>query len=139
MTPQTLPTTHLLDSFLPHPDAGSRHAITIDAPAPLVLEVARTFDIESVRLVRMIFRLRVRLLRGHDDTPHEPTGLVDQMTALRAKGPGAIPKKAKGVNPVAAMTDPKVWELFRKLLAHKKLRDELTKLAEKYPDPAAEE
>jgi len=63
---------------------------------------------------------------------------IDKMAALRARGPGAIPRKAKGQNPVAAMTDPKVWELFRKLLANKKLRDEVAKLAEKYPDPAEE-
>lgn len=63
---------------------------------------------------------------------------IDKMNALRAKGPGAIPRKAKGANPVQAMTDPHVWELFRKLLGNKKLRDEVTKLAEKYPDPAEE-
>ena len=64
---------------------------------------------------------------------------VDKMEALRAKGPSAIPRKAKGaVSPMAAMKDAQVWELFRKLAAHKKLRDEVAKLAEKYPDPADE-
>jgi transcriptional regulator with XRE-family HTH domain len=61
---------------------------------------------------------------------------VDQMAALRAKGPAAVPKKAKGADPVKALTDPQVWELLRKIAAHKKLRDEVAKLAEKYPDPA---
>jgi transcriptional regulator with XRE-family HTH domain len=64
---------------------------------------------------------------------------VDQMNALRARGPGAIPRKAKGDNPVKALADAKVWELLRKIAAHKKLREEVAKLAEKYPDPAAEE
>jgi hypothetical protein len=32
--------------------------------------------------------------------------------------------------------DPLLWELVRKLLVHKKLRDEVTKLAAGYPDPA---
>jgi transcriptional regulator with XRE-family HTH domain len=64
---------------------------------------------------------------------------VDQMAALRAKGPGAIPRKAKGsVDPMKSLADPKVWELLRKIAANKALRDEVTKLAEKYPDPASE-
>ncbi len=63
---------------------------------------------------------------------------VDAMEALRAKGPGAIPRKSKGDNPVKALADPQVWELLRKIAAHKKLRDEVAKLAAKYSDPAEE-
>jgi transcriptional regulator with XRE-family HTH domain len=65
---------------------------------------------------------------------------VDQMEALRAKGPGAIPKKAKGAqpSPMKVLADPSLWELVRKLTAHKKLRDEVVKLAASYPDPAEE-
>jgi transcriptional regulator with XRE-family HTH domain len=64
---------------------------------------------------------------------------VDAMNVLRAKGPGAVPKKAKaGVDPMKGLADPQVWELLRKLAAHKKLRDEVAKLADKYPDPAAD-
>lgn len=64
---------------------------------------------------------------------------VDQMNQLRSKGPGAIPRKAKaGADPVKGLADPQVWELLRKIAAHKKLRDEVAKLAEKYPDPAAD-
>jgi transcriptional regulator with XRE-family HTH domain len=63
---------------------------------------------------------------------------VDRMTALRAKGPGAVPRKAKaGGDPVAALADPIVWELLRKIVAHKKLRDDVAKLAASYADPAA--
>lgn len=62
----------------------------------------------------------------------------DQMAALREKGPSAIPKKAKGASPSPQkmLADPSVWELLRKILAHKKLRDEVTKLAATYTDPA---
>jgi hypothetical protein len=61
------------------------------------------------------------------------------MQALRAKGAGAIVRKTKGtVDPVKALADPKLWELLRKLAAHRKLRDEVSKLAEGYPDPAEE-
>lgn len=64
---------------------------------------------------------------------------VDQMGALRAKGPGSIPKKAKaGGDPIKGLADPQVWEILRKIAAHKKLRDEVAKLAEKYPDPAGD-
>ena len=64
---------------------------------------------------------------------------VDRMSELRAKGPGSVPRKAKGAaDPVKSLADPQVWELFRKITAHKKLRDEVAKLADKYPDPAAD-
>ena len=61
---------------------------------------------------------------------------VDKMEELRAKGPGAIPKKSKGESPMKALNDPLVWGLIRKIAAHKKLRDEVAKLAAGYPDPA---
>jgi transcriptional regulator with XRE-family HTH domain len=69
---------------------------------------------------------------------------VDRMEALRAKGPGAIPRRAKasvkGTNaasdPVKTLADPAFWELVRKIAAHKALRDEVAKIAEAYPDPA---
>jgi transcriptional regulator with XRE-family HTH domain len=63
---------------------------------------------------------------------------VVAMEKLREQGPSAIPRKAKGVpsNPIKTLTDPGMWELFRKLMAHKKLRDEVSKLASKYSDPA---
>ena len=63
---------------------------------------------------------------------------VDKMAALAAKGPAAIPKKAKGADPMKTLADPPLWELVRKLAAHKKLRDEVAKLAAPYPDPKDE-
>lgn len=66
---------------------------------------------------------------------------VDMMTALREKGPSAIPRKARGAqpSPMRLLADPALWELLRKLVAHKKLRDEVTKLAAAYPDPAEDD
>jgi transcriptional regulator with XRE-family HTH domain len=63
---------------------------------------------------------------------------VDRMLALKAKGPSAVPKKARGASPppLRVLADPSLWELLRKLVAHKKLRDEVTKLAASYDDPA---
>ena len=65
---------------------------------------------------------------------------VDQMAALRVRGPSAIPRKPKGAQPapMKVLGDPSLWELVRKLVAHKKLRDEALKLAAGYPDPADE-
>ncbi len=64
---------------------------------------------------------------------------IDKMEALRAKGPGAVPKKAKGGDPIKQLGDPAFWEIVRKVAAHKKLRDEVAKLAAPYADPAAPE
>jgi transcriptional regulator with XRE-family HTH domain len=63
---------------------------------------------------------------------------VDRMSVLREKGPSAVPKKARGAAPppLRVLADPALWQLVRKLVAHKKLRDEVTKLAESYTDPA---
>ena len=65
--------------------------------------------------------------------------VIDQMNALRVKGPAAIPQKSKGADPMKVLADPAMWELVRKLAANKKLRDEVTKLAAAYPDPATQE
>ena len=63
---------------------------------------------------------------------------IDAMNALRAKGSAAIPRKSKGDDPMKALADPAMWELVRKIASNKKLRDEVAKLASKYPDPAQE-
>jgi transcriptional regulator with XRE-family HTH domain len=65
---------------------------------------------------------------------------VDRMNELRAKGPSSIPRKARGDagSPMKSLADPQVWELLRKIAAHKKLRDAVVKLAEPYSDPASE-
>jgi transcriptional regulator with XRE-family HTH domain len=62
---------------------------------------------------------------------------VDAMEALRARGAGAIPRKDRGKNPepLKVLADPEVWGVVRKILAHKKLRDEVVKLAAEYSDP----
>ena len=66
---------------------------------------------------------------------------IDRMNDLRAKGPGAIPRKSRGdsAGAMKSLADPQVWEVLRKIAAHKKLRDEVVRLAEGYRDPASEE
>ncbi len=63
---------------------------------------------------------------------------VDKMAALAKRGPSAIPRKSKGDAPMKVLADPALWELVRKLAAHKKLRDDVQKLAAAYADPAKE-
>ena len=63
---------------------------------------------------------------------------IDKMELLRSRGPASIPKKAKGAEPMKVLADPALWELVRKLVAHKKLRDEVLKLAAPYADPAGD-
>lgn len=60
---------------------------------------------------------------------------VEELARLVAAGPNAVPRKAKGADPLDALRDPDVWTLLRKLLAHPKLRAEIEKIAEKYEDP----
>ncbi len=60
---------------------------------------------------------------------------VDRMNQLRQRGPSAIPKKSRGDAPMKVLAEPALWELLRKLVAHKKLRDDVLKLASAYADP----
>lgn len=64
--------------------------------------------------------------------------LVDEMAALRKKGPSSVPKKRRGApaSPQKALADPAVWIVVRKLLFHPDLFNTVAKLAEAYKDPA---
>ena len=59
---------------------------------------------------------------------------VEKLQEFVTSGPAAIPKKAKGADPLDALRDPEVWALIRKLVTHPKLRTEVQKLADKYED-----
>lgn len=65
---------------------------------------------------------------------------VELLEALRARGPGAVPRSPKkGASAMALLADPKLWALVRKLLAHDELRRDALRLAEKYADPGEDE
>jgi len=72
----------VLDRFIPRFDVRERHEITIKAPAGVVLEVARSFDMQSIPLVRFIFWLRGRLLGARAAPIRPTTGLVADMLRL---------------------------------------------------------
>jgi transcriptional regulator with XRE-family HTH domain len=61
---------------------------------------------------------------------------VDQMQALRAKGPGAVLKTTKGkaVAPTDRISDPNFWAIVKKLLLHPPLYEQVSKLAEQYEE-----
>jgi hypothetical protein len=52
-----------LDSFMPVPDIRERFDTTVRAPRDLVMEVATGFDMQSIPVVRAIFRLREFFMR----------------------------------------------------------------------------
>ena len=71
----------LLDAFVPTYDVRGRHRILVHAPATLVMDVAQNFPIESIWLVRTLFRVRAWLLGEAATPPASTAGLVDQLTA----------------------------------------------------------
>jgi transcriptional regulator with XRE-family HTH domain len=65
---------------------------------------------------------------------------IDKITALVKQGPSSVPKKSKSVSdPMQVLADPQLWEVLRKLLVHKKLRDDVVKLASGYAEPHSAE
>jgi hypothetical protein len=72
----------VLDRFVPSPDAGRRHEITIRAPAEFVLEIARNFDLHSIRMVRALFWLRGKLLGARMPAVRLCRGLVSETLGL---------------------------------------------------------
>jgi hypothetical protein len=71
----------LLDRFISHPDIRERFETTIRAPAPVVMQVAANFDMQSIAAVRWIIRLRERLL-GARATARRPQGLLEETRRL---------------------------------------------------------
>ncbi len=66
---------------------------------------------------------------------------VGELLALRSKGKSAILRAPKGKGSavrvgMARLADAKLWELVRKLAEHPALFDQVSKLAEAYPDPS---
>jgi hypothetical protein len=70
-----------LDAFLPAFDVRERHVVTVRAPAPLVYQVAREFDLQSLPLVQALFWLRGRLM-GARPARRLTRGFVEETRAL---------------------------------------------------------
>ena len=72
----------LIDRFMPDSDVRTVHAIRIRAAPERVLEAAESFDLESLGVVRALFRIRGWLLRARPLPPHVPRGLVEQLSSI---------------------------------------------------------
>jgi hypothetical protein len=71
-----------LERFMPHPDVRERFEVVVRAPAELVMAVASGFDMQSLPIVKAIFRLRERLLRAGSPAPRSPQGILAETRAL---------------------------------------------------------
>jgi DNA-binding XRE family transcriptional regulator len=64
---------------------------------------------------------------------------IKLMNALREQGQGAVPRKRRGSKtsqtPMQVLSDPDMWRIVRKLVAHPEFRAQVTKLAESYDEP----
>ena len=72
----------LLDRYLPVFAVRERHETTIHAPADVVIEVARTFDMESIPVVHLIFWARAKVMHASPLPDDAPRGLIAATTAL---------------------------------------------------------
>ena len=81
----------LIDRFLACGDVDTCHEVVVRAPAAVVMDVARTFDMQSIPAVRGIFWLRSFVLHSHE-RPRPVTGLLAETLemgwGLLAERPG---------------------------------------------------
>lgn len=70
-------TFDIIDSFLPEPDIRKRHSIVVNAPARLVYDAACHFDMESISMIRFIFRLREILMGSKTTSARNKTTLLN--------------------------------------------------------------
>ncbi len=64
---------------------------------------------------------------------------IDRLEKLRAAGPSSIarrPRKGQAKSPMERLADPAIWSVVRKLLQHPELFAEVSRLAERFDDPA---
>ena len=74
----------MIGRFVPLADVCEYHEARINAPADVVMQAARALDLSSLPLVRTLFSVRSRLLRGAPARrlPRPAIGLVAEMEAM---------------------------------------------------------
>lgn len=92
-----------IERFIPVADVRERHETLVNAPPDVVFEVARTFDMQSIPLVRAIFRLRELLLGASHVPPRRPQGLVAETLSL---GWGVLAERPGRELVMGAVTQP---------------------------------
>ena len=68
--------------FIPRPDVLDRHEIVIEAPPDLVFFDATRIDLQSLPVVRGIFRLRAWVMGDTLEAPRKPLGIVSDTTMM---------------------------------------------------------
>ena len=96
---------HLLDRFMPVYDVVERHHIDVHAPAPVMLDAARSMPLSSLSIVRAIFKARELILGAVPDTHERPTGLIAEVLSL---GWGVLAELPDREIVLGAVTKP--WE-----------------------------
>jgi hypothetical protein len=71
-----------LDRFIAQPDVRERFETTIRAPAAIVMAVAAEFDMQSVPVIRAIFRLREKLMGAAPPARRKPQGILEETRSL---------------------------------------------------------
>ena len=71
-----------IDRFIPDADVRKRHEIVVHAPAALVLQTARTFDMLSIPPVAAIFWLRARMLGAKTPMRQWTRGLIEEALGM---------------------------------------------------------
>jgi hypothetical protein len=77
------PPARLIEQFMPQADYRELHETIVHAPADIIFDSARRFDLQSIPLVRVIFWLRAKLLGAEQPaTDLFAKGLVAETKAL---------------------------------------------------------
>ena len=95
----------VLDRFMLLPEVEERHQIAINAPADVVLDVAKDLELLESPIVRALIRARELALGGEPDARPHPTRLLEQMLSI---GWVVLAERAGREVVVGAVTQP--WE-----------------------------
>ena len=94
----------VLAAFIPSPDIRKRRAIVVGAPAAIVFDVARHFDMMSLPLVRATFWLRARLMRARQAAAQG--SLTADVASLLRMGWGLLTEEPSRYLVVGAVCQP---------------------------------
>jgi hypothetical protein len=92
-----------VERFMPLADVRECHETLVHAPAALVFEVAESFDLQSLALVRLVFRARGWLLGSSEGPPPRREALLE---AMRGYGWGTLARVPGRALVMGAVTQP---------------------------------
>ena len=112
MTTATVAPGRLINWFMPVADIIERHETLVHAPAEVVWDVAKTFDMQSVPLIRAIIWMRGKLLGATPLPTRRSQGLVAETLGM---GWGVLAEQPGRELVVGAVTQP--WQANVKFTA----------------------